>query len=157
MNSAVGEIVFRPIGVVRNGITEATGVRWEEVISRIELAETYEPALEGIEEFSHLLVLFHFHRPERPPVLQVHPEERPDLPLVGVLATRSPHRPTPIGVTTVELLGRQGRVLTVRGLDALDGTPVLDIKPHLPRGDAPSPVRIPRWLQQLWDEMDRER
>lgn len=151
------QIVLRPIGVVRNGITQAAGVRWEEVVSRIELEEVYGPALQGIEEFSHLLIVFYFHRPEHPPALQVHPEQRQDLPLVGVFATRSPHRPTPIGVTTVELLAREGTVLTVRGLDALDGTPVLDIKPHLPRGDAPDKVRIPRWLQQLWAEADRER
>lgn len=149
-------IVLRPIGVVRNGIAQAAGVRWEEVVSHIELEEVYEPALQGIEEFSHLLILFFFHRPERPAALQVHPEERQDLPLVGVFATRSPHRPTPIGVTTVELLGREGTVLTVRGLDALDGTPVLDIKPHLPRGDSPAQVRIPRWLEQLWTEADQE-
>ena len=78
------------------------------------------------------------------------------MPLVGALATRTPRRPNPIGVTTVELLGREGNVLTVLGLDAYDGTPVLDVKPYLARGDLiPEPV-IPEWLQQLWALHDAE-
>ena len=147
------EIVLRPIGVVRNGIAEDTGVRWEEVVSRVELEERYLPAMEGIEGFSHLVVLFCFHRrPAEPLPLQVHPEQREDLPLVGVLATRSPRRPNPIGETVVELLRREGNVLTVRGLDALDGTPVLDLKPYLPRGDRIEAARVPPWLERLWAE-----
>jgi tRNA-Thr(GGU) m(6)t(6)A37 methyltransferase TsaA len=154
-----GEMIeFRPIGFVHNGVADPAGVRWEELVSQIEVDKAYLPALEGIEEFSHVVVVFYFHRqPGGSPPLQVHPEQRADMPLVGVFATRSPRRPNPIGLTAVELLGREGNVLTVRGLDALDGTPVLDLKPYLPRGDQISGVRVPSWLRCLWAIHDEER
>lgn len=157
MPDTPGGILLHPIGVVHNDVTSGE-VRWEEIVSRIEVREDLLPALEGVEEFSHLLILFYFDRlpPEAAP-LQVHPERRPEMPLVGVLATRSPHRPNPIGLTAVELLRREGNVLWVRGLDAFDGTPVLDIKPYLPRGDHLEEVRIPDWLRRLWSLHDRER
>jgi tRNA (Thr-GGU) A37 N-methylase len=90
-------------------------------------------------------------------ILKVHPEGRPELPEVGVLATRSPRRPTPIAMTAVRLLERRGNVLVVRGLDALDATPVLDIKPYLVRGDSIAEATVPDWLQRLWQLHDAER
>ncbi len=146
---------LRAIGYVRNEVREGA-VRWEEVISQIELAPELGPALEGLEEFSHIVVLFAFHRREEPPLLQVRPERRADMPLVGVLATRSPRRPNPIGMAVVALLRREGTVLHVRGLDALDGSPVLDIKPYLPRGDQAEAPRLPAWLLHLWGSLDEE-
>ncbi len=80
---------------------------------------------------------------------KVHPGGRKDYPLVGVFATRLPARPNPICVTTAELLERKGNVLKVRGLDAVDGSPLVDIKPHLPSYDAPSNVRLPDWVKAL--------
>ncbi len=152
-------ITFSPIGVVHNAVTTPDDkVYWEEVVSRIEIAEELLPALEGLEEFSHIVVVFAFdRRPPGPLPLRVHPARRTELPLVGVLATRSPNRPNPIGVTVVELLERADNVLIVRGLDALDGTPVLDIKPYLARGDRIADVRTPAWLQKLWAWHDKER
>lgn len=151
-------IAFSPIGTVHNAVAAPDKVRWEEIISRVEIAEELQPALDGIEEFSHIVIIYAFDRqPPGPLPLRVHPERRADLPLVGVLATRSPRRPNPIGVTTVELLERAGNVLTVRGLDALDGTPVLDIKPYLVRGDRIAEARTPAWLQRLWARHDEER
>lgn len=149
---------LRPIGIVRSDVAAASGQRWEEPVSRIEVEERYLPALEGVEAFSHIIVLFHFHElaGEALP-LQVRPEGRPDMPLVGLFATRSPRRPNPLGLTVVELLERRENVLTVRGLDALDGTPVLDIKPYLPRGDRVQPSRLPDWLGRLWAAQDEER
>ena len=95
----------------------------------IELLREFEPGLQDIEGFSHLFVLWEFDRAEGFDLI-AHPpsdEKRPH----GVFATRSPRRPNPIGLTVVELLGRDGASLRVRGLDMLDGTPVLDIKPYL--------------------------
>lgn len=156
--SRPAEICFRPIGVVRNGITETSEQCWEESISEIALRADLLPALKGIEDFSHLVVIFCFHRrPADGVELQVHPERREDMPLVGVLATRSPTRPNPIGMTVVELLGREENILRVRGLDAFDGSPVLDIKPYLPRGDRVETSRVPEWLKRLWAIHDRER
>jgi tRNA-Thr(GGU) m(6)t(6)A37 methyltransferase TsaA len=88
-------------------------------------------ALEGLEGFSHVYVLFYMHEipAEEARALKVHPKGRTDLPLVGVFATRSAYRPNPVGLTLVQLIERKENVLVVKGLDALDGTPVLDVKP----------------------------
>jgi len=150
-------VELQPIGRVRNGITERGDVVWEELVSEVVIEEQYAAALEGIEEFSHVWVLFWLHQRDREVILKVHPEGRPELPEVGVLATRSPRRPTPLAMTAVRLLERRGNVLVVRGLDALDGTPVLDIKPYLVRGDLIAEATVPGWLQRLWQLHDAER
>lgn len=94
---------------------------------------------------------------DRHSLLKVHPENKKELPLVGVFATRSPVRPNPIGVTVVKLLERQENVLKVLGLDAYDGTPVLDIKPYLRRGDLIEEAIMPDWLLRLWEMQDSGR
>ena len=147
------KVELQPVGWVRNQVEEKPddGV-WEELVSEMEIDEELAPALEGIEEFSHIIVLFWIDRrdpSDRP--LQVHPQGRQDLPLKGVFATRSPARPNRIGLTVVKLLERNGRVLRVLGLDALNGTPVLDIKPYLVRGDSVPDASIPDWLKTFWD------
>ena len=112
-------------------------------------------ALEGIEEFSHIWVVWWLDQFEGPPSsLQVRPERRAELPLVGLFATRSPHRPNPIAITAVHLLERNGTELRVEGLDACQGTPVLDIKPYLQRGDLIPEASAPSWLQRLWHSHD---
>jgi tRNA (Thr-GGU) A37 N-methylase len=78
------------------------------------------------------------------------------MPLVGLFATRSPHRPCPVGITAVRLLRRDGRRLHVEGLDAFEGTPILDIKPYLRRGDLIQEATAPEWLQRLWQIHDAE-
>ena len=94
----------------------------------LEIREEFEPGLKDIEGFSHLIVIWEFDRAERFSLVGKPPsDDRPH----GVFATRSPRRPNPIGLTVVELLGREGRELRVRGIDMLDGTPLLDIKPYL--------------------------
>jgi tRNA-Thr(GGU) m(6)t(6)A37 methyltransferase TsaA len=146
------EIVLKPIGVVR---TAAVGdevkdkTRISHVVIRNELAE----ALEGVDGFSHLFVLFWLHEipAKQQKTLKVHPRGRRDLPLLGVFATRSMLRPNPIGLTLVELVKVEGNVLTVRGLDALDGTPVLDIKPFDP-WDTAKDAKVPRWWTKLKNE-----
>ena len=148
------EIRLRPIGVVRNRVPGPGRTQWKDLVSEIVLDEGLTEALEGIEGFSHLNVLFWMGKFERemPPPLKVHPQSRKDRPLVGVFATRSPVRPNPIGLTTVELLEHRGSVLKVKGLDAFDGTPVLDIKPYLARGDRIENPAIPEWLLKLRGE-----
>lgn len=88
--------------------------------------------------------------------MKVHPRGRVDIEEVGVFATRSPHRPNPIGLTLVKLLSKKGRTLTVRGLDAYDGTPVLDIKPY-DRRDTTRQFRVPAWWRKLEREDKRAR
>ncbi len=121
-------------------------------VSKIVIDGKFSRGLEGVEDFSHLYVLFWLHEmPKQSQALRVHPRGRPDIKKVGIFATRSPHRPNPIGLTLVKLLRKSGRTLTVKGLDAYDGTPVLDLKPHDKRDCAPRP-RVPAW----WKKLERE-
>jgi tRNA (adenine37-N6)-methyltransferase len=122
-----------PIGTVRTPFTETAQIpkgpdAKHEADGTIELDAKLEAGLQDIEGFSHLYVLWLFHRVEGYDLIAYPPsDDRPH----GVFATRSPRRPNPIGLTVVELLGRDGCRLRVRGVDMLDGTPVLDIKPYL--------------------------
>jgi len=143
-------IKIAPIGYVRSIIKELHSKQWESVTSKIVVNEDLTEALDGIDAFSHIIVTYWMHRtlpPERS-VMKVHPRRDPKLPLVGVFATRSPARPNPIGLATVKLVERRDNVLKVTGLDAIDGTPVLDIKPHIPGSDSPATARIPEWLSK---------
>jgi len=129
------ELTLKAIGIVRNGIKQPpkqVPFGWEKVVSDIVVNSSLTEALDGLEEFSHIVVLFWMHQAaagELP--MKVHPMGKQELPLVGLFATRSPHRPNPVGVTTVRLLERQGNILKVKGLDAIDGTLVIDIKPYI--------------------------
>jgi len=137
---------------VRNPVREWTDIVWEEVVSEVIIDERWLDALAGLEEFSHIWVITWLDRvpPEdRGAVLKVQPEQRQDLPLVGLFATRSPRRPNPIAITAVPLLARAGNVLQVKGLDLLDGTPVLDVKPYLARGDRMARIKEPAWIRRL--------
>ncbi|MGD2066410.1 MAG: tRNA (N6-threonylcarbamoyladenosine(37)-N6)-methyltransferase TrmO [Candidatus Bathyarchaeota archaeon] len=144
---------MEPIGFVR---TEAVGkeVRDKNVVSRIIFHDDLTEALEGIEEFSHLFILFWLHEmsDEDRKVMKVHPRGRSDMPLLGIYATRTPYRPNPIGLTRVKLLKLEDNVVTVQGLDAYDGTPVLDIKPF-DSWDTTEDFKVPEW----WKKLDRER
>ncbi len=140
--------VFHPIGRVRNGITDRGHRGWRGVKSEIVVDPAFAPSLDGLEGFSHIIVLYWMHESRGPAPLKVHPQGRSELPLTGVFATRSPRRPNPIGLTIVEMERREGNVLRVTGLDAFDGTPVLDIKPYLPR-DSVAGARYPDWVSKL--------
>jgi len=143
------ELCLAPIGYVK---TKAVGdeVKNKSLVSQLVISENLAEALEGVEDFSHLFVLFWLNQTseEKRTVLKVHPRGRMDMPLVGVFAARTMCRPNPIGLTLVELLKVDGNILTVRGLDAFDGTPVLDIKPF-DSWDAPENARVPDWWIKL--------
>ena len=130
-------------------------VRDRNRLSQIILENELVKALDGIEEFSHIFVIFWLHKisKEQRQTLKVHPRGRRDMPLLGIFATRTMLRPNPIGLTLVELVRVEGRVLTVRGLDAIDGTPVLDIKPF-DSWDMTKTAKVPRWWIRLEDEKD---
>lgn len=140
-------ITMEPIGWVRTDVPdEEVPRRRREIVSTVILRPGLEEALTGIEEFSHLFVLFWMHRVARDGTpLVVHPRGDAALPLTGVLATRGRNRPNPIGLAVVELLARAANRLTVRRLDAFDGTPVLDIKPY-DHYDVFTELRLPAWL-----------
>ena len=123
---------------------------WETITAQIVVEQAWAPALDGVDEFSHLIVLWWLDRmPDEQVPLHLHPQRDETLPRVGLFATRTPARPNPIGVQVVELLAREGEVLTVRHLDALNNSPVLDIKPYLPRGDSVPSARTPGWVHEL--------
>ena len=145
-------ITVEPIAYVRSPRTDVRDDAWGDVIARIELADDLpEDSLEGLDEFSHAEVIFHFHRV---PDSQIergtrHPRGNPAWPRVGIFAQRGKHRPNRLGTTIVEIKAREGRVLTVIGLDAIDGTPVLDIKPLMAEVLPRRPVRQPAWSREL--------
>lgn len=153
MPSAQG-IRLRPIGFVKTK-ADRKEIRERRSLSKIVLHKDLSEALDGIEGFSHLFVIFWMneiaHRRARRTTLKVHPRGRADMPLLGVFATRTPYRPNPIGLTLVELLSQDGNVLTVKGLDAFNGTPVLDIKPFDP-WDAANDADFPEWWMRLEKE-----
>ncbi|MFH1762631.1 MAG: tRNA (N6-threonylcarbamoyladenosine(37)-N6)-methyltransferase TrmO [Gemmatimonadota bacterium] len=122
-------LTLRPIGFVENGLPYGTpGDTLRAAESRITLHAEFSPGLAGLEKEARIQVVFAFHRSEGWELMQ-HPRGDTTREKRGVFALRSPRRPNPIGVTEVDLLGIQENVLTVRGLDAVDGTPVLDLKP----------------------------
>ncbi len=128
-----GTIAFQPVGVVRSPFTDTAGIpkgRGAEHTAEgvLELDSALEPGLTDIEGFSHLFVIWVFHRGEPAELCGTTPL---DQRAHGVFASRSPRRPNPIGLTVVELVRREGHLLHVRGIDMLDGTPILDIKPYL--------------------------
>lgn len=136
------QITLDAIGYVRNAVAKPRPRGWEGVESRIELLPEHAPKLRGIDAYSHLIVVFYADlaagAPAKPEQLTLASGNT-----YGVLATRSQLRPNHLGVSTVPLVGVAGTVLAVRGLDAIDGTPVLDIKPYLPAYDAVPEARIP--------------
>lgn len=141
---------LRAIGVVSNDIKQPIKRGWEEVVSEIIINSELAEALDGLDDFSHIIVLYWMHQlPERQPLpLKVRPMGNRELPLTGRFATRAPSRPNPIGQATVELLERRGNVLRVRGLDAINGTPVIDLKPYIPGYDSAADAKAPRWMPQ---------
>jgi tRNA-Thr(GGU) m(6)t(6)A37 methyltransferase TsaA len=144
---------LRPIGVVRGPRVEPTDDNWGEVESAIVLDAALADGLRGIEAFSHALVLFFMHEATFDPATDLvrRPRGRADMPETGIFAQRAKHRPNPIGVTAVRIAGRDGNVVRVRGLDAIDGTPVLDIKPYVPAFDRRDDVRVPGWMRDLME------
>jgi tRNA-Thr(GGU) m(6)t(6)A37 methyltransferase TsaA len=148
-------IALRPIGFVRNSRPEIEDDGWGGIVSEIVLDESLsEEGLWGIEEFSHAEVLFYFHKVDEAKIVAGarHPRNNPAWPRVGIFAQRGKNRPNRIGLTIVKIRRREGKVLVVENLDAIDGTPVLDIKPvmaeFLPQGS----IRQPEWSKELMRE-----
>ena len=146
------KIVLNPIGYVK---TDAIGdeVKNKALISQIILQEELVDSLSGITGYSHLFVLFYLNQitDDQRRTLRVHPRGRVDTPLTGVFAVRTMLRPNPIGLTVVELVGVDGNVLTIKGLDAFDGTPVLDVKPY-DQWDIIEDPKVPDWWLKLQEE-----
>jgi tRNA-Thr(GGU) m(6)t(6)A37 methyltransferase TsaA len=144
-------ITLEPIGLVRNDFPQGEKPpTWQRTSSRIEFAPQWTEALSGLDGFSHAIVLCYLHLTEgRVSPTRIHPQGRPTMPLVGFFGTRTPARPNPISCTVVQLVKREGHILFVDNLDMYDGTPVLDIKPYITRGDCHPEAQEPDWIHQL--------
>lgn len=140
------------IGAVRSPRKDLSDDFWGKVDAEIVLDEAFgEEAFYGLSDFSHVEVLFLMHRVDQAKTERGarHPRERSDWPLVGIFAQRGKARPNRIGLTRATVLKVEGRVLTVRGLDAIDGTPVLDVKPWMDEFAPIGPTRQPAWSREL--------
>lgn len=144
----IKEFSFKSIGIVHSSVIEPEMRDWDDIVSEIRIDRKWDKALKGLEDFSHIIVLFYLSR-SKGVKLQTHPKGREDLPLVGMFSTRSPHRPNPIALTVCKLLKRKGTRLAVKGLDAIDGTPVIDIKPYIPDNDLVKRAKVPGWIKKL--------
>jgi tRNA-Thr(GGU) m(6)t(6)A37 methyltransferase TsaA len=142
---------LRPIGVVEGGRDEVDEDGWGAVQAGIVLDPEVvgADATVGLEEFSHLEVVYAFHQATRVRVGTAHPRGNPRWPKVGILADHSPMRPNHLGLSRCALLAVDGRTLRVRGLDALAGSPVLDVKPWFAEFGPLGPVRQPPWTSEL--------
>jgi tRNA-Thr(GGU) m(6)t(6)A37 methyltransferase TsaA len=145
------EIVFQPIARVSNHYPyPGKPSTWYGTESKIVLDQRWVPALEGLTDFSHIVVLCYLHLvPKEDPPIHVRPGGNPNMPLIGFLSTRSPHRPNRISVSMARLLKIKDNILHVRNLDMFDGTPVLDIKPYLFPSDEPDQITVAQWVHDL--------
>ena len=147
----LADVSLRPIGIGRNRVKEPMSEGWAEVTSQIVLRPELAEALLGLDTYSHIYVLFWPHqiseevRGSKP---QLHPLDDEANPLQGVLATRSQIRFNPILVSAVPLLKVEKNVLQVRGLDAVDGSPVLDVKPYIAYFDCIAEAKVPQWVEE---------
>ncbi|GAJ11298.1 unnamed protein product [marine sediment metagenome] len=143
------QIMIKPIGWVKSRVKETPkpGYDWRAVASEIVVDSSLAAAIDGLERSSHIIVIYWMHQAADPAkmALKVRYRGDPELPLVGLFASRSPYRPNPLGQKVVRLLRLQGNVLQVEGLDAVDGTPVIDIKPYIPGYDSVGDARVPPW------------
>ena len=144
------KIMLTPIGTVKNSVKIRKDSSWGDDISLIILDEQYACGLKGLEEFSHAVILFYLDqaRYEKERHLQRRPQNRHDMPLVGIFSQRGKDRPNRIGMTSVEIVSVEEGTLAVKGLDAIDGTPVLDIKPYYPAYDKKD-ASVPEWVDRL--------
>lgn len=150
------KVVFEPIGYVESIIDPEHNYDPREVLAKIVIRPELEEALEGIDDFSHMIVIYWTHRVSGTQVpLKVHPRRDPKLSLRGVLSTRSPIRPNCIGLTVVKLEKRKNNVLEVKGLDAFNETPVLDIKPYIKSSDCIPEAKTPEFLNNEEDHLTR--
>jgi tRNA-Thr(GGU) m(6)t(6)A37 methyltransferase TsaA len=150
------EIKLTPIATVKNSRTTPTDDFWEEVISEIELADNIpSEAFKNISDFSHLEIIYCFNKVDNKEIVfSGRPRRNQNYPLVGIFAQRKKDRPNTLGLCTVELLEHKGRTIKVRYLDAIDGTPVLDIKPvyreFQPKGEIKQPIWVSDLMKNYW-------
>ncbi len=142
------DINLKPIGVAKNSEKESRFGSFSGVVSEIIVDDKFTDALNSIEDYSHVIIVYWMDK-VKSYVITHRPQGNPDVPVVGIFACRCPPRPNPIAITTVELVERKGNKIKIKGLDILDGTPIIDIKPYWPIYDKVKDGRIPDWVNKL--------
>jgi tRNA-Thr(GGU) m(6)t(6)A37 methyltransferase TsaA len=150
----MNEIRLKPIGIVSSLVTERMDINWGKVKSKIILKPEFDGALLGLEGFSHAIIVTYLHQAnyEKEKHLQRRPRNLETMPKVGILSQRAKNRPNPIGITAVEIVNVGNDYLEVKGLDAINGTPILDIKPYYPHYDKIDNPKIPEWVDRLMSD-----
>ena len=142
------EVKLKTIGFVKNQEKQHFG-DWSKIVTDLVVDHKYKDALKGLEDYSHLIVVYWMHKIKTCDIRHVPQGKINEVPEVGIFACRCPQRPNPIGISTVEILGIKDSIITVKGLDTIENTPILDIKPYTPQYDAASNVKIPDWVSKL--------
>jgi tRNA-Thr(GGU) m(6)t(6)A37 methyltransferase TsaA len=141
------------IGLVKNNIEIKKDKDWGNDDSKIIIDEQYEHGLTGLSDFSHLIVVYYLDKADfnMEKHLVRRPQGREDMPMVGIFSQRAKDRPNPIGITSVEIIDINKNIITVKGLDAINNTPILDIKPYYPMYDCKNNAVIPEWVTRLME------
>lgn len=149
----MNNITLKIIGYVESPVKEQTDEQWGNVEAGIVLQPEYRAGLQGIEKFSHALIVPFLHEAFFYPSKHLirRPRGLDNMPEVGIFAQRAKDRPNPLGITAVSIVGVENGALVVRGLDAIDGTPVLDIKPYYPSYDLKMNAVVPEWVDRLME------
>lgn len=142
------KITLTSIGYIKNNIKEPRFGSFSDEVSEIILDEKFTEALNGIDDYSHVIIVYWMDK-VKDRVITHRPQGNPNVPVVGIFSCRCPQRPNPIGITTVKLIERKENRIKVKGLDILDGTPIIDIKPYWPKYDKVEDGKIPDWVNRL--------
>lgn len=143
-----GKIRLVPIGIAKNTVKKPTLSGWKNLKTEIILDKRYTKGLDGIKDYSHVIIVYWMGQ-EKECHLKHHPQGRTDVPYGGIFACRCPQRPNRIAISTVKFLSRKKNSIMVKGLDILDDTPILDIKPYTPVYDSVKKAKVPAWVNRL--------
>lgn len=143
-----GIITIKPLGLAKNDVSKPMLPGWKEIVTEIVINKKYANGLDGIEDYSHVIIVYWMDQ-EKECHLKHHPQGGEDVPFVGIFACRCPQRPNRIAISTVKLLSREGNKIKVKGLDIVNGTPVIDIKPYTPQYDKIEKTKVPDWVSKL--------
>ena len=143
-----GTITIKPLGTAKNGVSKPMLPGWKDVVTEIVIDKAYTDGLDGIEDYSHVIVVYWMDKEEECH-LKHHPQGREEVSFIGIFACRWPQRPSRIALSTVELLSREGNTIKVKGLDIVNSTPILDVKPYTPQYDKVEKAKVPEWVDKL--------
>lgn len=143
-----GAITIKPLGLAKNKVHQPMLPGWKNIVTEIVIDKKYAKGLDGIEDYSHVIIIYWMDQ-EKECHLKHHPQGKEDVPYIGIFACRCPQRPNRIAISTVELVSRKKNSIKVKGLDIVNGTPIIDIKPYTPQYDEVKKAKVPNWVSKL--------